>query len=115
MIEMAQKTDAQVTIGGKTYTLSGYESEEYLQEIAEYLNARIEEMRQDRDYNKISVEMRTILLNLNIADDYFKERARSEELSRMLDQRENDLSDMKHELVAAQMRLKAAEKKKSGK
>ena len=36
---MAEKTDAQVMIGGKTYTLSGYESEEYLHKVADYLNS----------------------------------------------------------------------------
>lgn len=29
---MASKTDVQVLLGGKVYTLSGYESEEYLPE-----------------------------------------------------------------------------------
>ena len=31
---MAQKNDIPVVINGKVYTLSGYESEEYLQSIA---------------------------------------------------------------------------------
>ena len=30
----SSKNDTTVTIGGKTYTLSGYESENYLQEVA---------------------------------------------------------------------------------
>ena len=40
---MAAKTDAEVIIDGKVYTLSGYESEEYLQKIASYLNGKIAE------------------------------------------------------------------------
>ena len=31
---MAEKTSAEVIIGGKVYTLSGYEGEEYLQKVA---------------------------------------------------------------------------------
>ena len=31
---MAEKTSAEVVIGGKVYTLSGYESEEYLQTVS---------------------------------------------------------------------------------
>ena len=38
---MNEKTDAQVVIGGRTYTLSGYESEDYLHKVAEYLNGKI--------------------------------------------------------------------------
>ena len=44
---MNSKTDADVLIGGKLFTLSGYESEEYLQKVASYINKKIDE------YNKI--------------------------------------------------------------
>ena len=40
---MAEKTSAEVVIGGKVYTLSGYESEEYLQKIALYINNKMTE------------------------------------------------------------------------
>ena len=103
---MNEKTDAQVVIGGRTYTLSGYESEEYLLKVAEYLNGKIDELSADPDYGKLPVDMRQLLLNLNIAEDYFRELARNEELQRLVDKKENDLYDIKHELVAAQMRLK---------
>ena len=46
---MAQKTEAQVTIGGKTYTLSGYESEEYILKVADYLNKKIDELTADSE------------------------------------------------------------------
>lgn len=108
---MAEKTNAQVVIGGRTYTLSGYESEEYLIKVAEYLNGKIDELNKDSEYANLTIDMRQLLLNLNIADDYFKEAARSEELQRLVDKKENDLYDIKHELVAAQMKLQSSEKK----
>ena len=77
---MTEKTDAQVVIGGRTYTLSGYESEEYLLRVAGYLNGKIDELNADPDYGRLPVDMRQLLLNLNIADDYFKAEARIEEL-----------------------------------
>ena len=40
---MTSRTDAKVVIGGKVLTLSGYESEEYLQKIASYLNNKIDD------------------------------------------------------------------------
>ena len=115
---MADKTDAQVVIGGRTYTLSGYESEEYLMKIADYLNGKIDELNADAEFARLTIDMRQLLLNINIADDYFKEVARNEELQRLVDKKENDLYDIKHELVAAQMKLnqQSADKgKKSGK
>ena len=111
---MAEKTDAQVVIGGKTYTLSGYESEEYLHRVADYLNAKLGELSADPEYAKLPVDMRQLLLNLNIADDYFKAAARNDELQSVIDKKDNDLYDIKHELVAAQMKLQSAEKKKKG-
>ena len=38
---MAAKTDAEVIIGGKVLTLCGYESEEYLQKVASYINNKL--------------------------------------------------------------------------
>ena len=109
---MEEKTDAQVVIGGRTYTLSGYESEEYLLRVAEYLNGKIDELRADPEYARLPVDMRQLLLNLNIADDYFKACAQIDELKGLIDKKENDLYDIKHELVAAQMKLQSADKKK---
>ena len=44
---MDTRTDAEVLIGGKVYTLSGYEGEEYFQKVASYINNKMAE------YNKI--------------------------------------------------------------
>ena len=41
---MSEKSSAEVIIGGKVYTLSGYEGEEYLQKVAAYINNKINEL-----------------------------------------------------------------------
>ena len=38
---MAGKSEIEVLIGGKVYYISGYESEEYLQKVASYINNKI--------------------------------------------------------------------------
>ena len=108
---MASKNDIRVTIGGKTYTLSGYESEAYLKEVAAYLNEKIAEIRNDKSLNDLPFEMRNVLLQLNIADDYFKARDEVAMLRRQAAETEAYYSDMKHDLVAAQMKLETAQKK----
>ncbi len=40
---MAQKNDIKVVINNKVYTLSGQESEDYLQNVATYINGKIAE------------------------------------------------------------------------
>ena len=69
---MSAKTDAQVIIGGRVLTLSGYESEEYLQKVASYLNTKIADCSKIEGFNRQPVDLQSILLQLNIADDYFK-------------------------------------------
>ena len=44
IIGMAVKNTAQVIIGGKIITLGGYESAEYFQKVASYMNHKLEEL-----------------------------------------------------------------------
>ena len=110
---MSSKNKTQVIIAGKIYTLSGYESEEYLQKVAAYLNGKITEFRGMDGYHRLSQEMRSILLNLNIADDYFKVRKKIEELEEELSDKEKELYEFRNEMITTQVRLENAEKEKS--
>ena len=47
---MSAKTNAEVVIDGKVYTLSGYENEEYLQKVAAYINNKIAEFDDMDEY-----------------------------------------------------------------
>ena len=110
---MSSKNKTQVIIAGKIYTLSGYESEEYLQKVAAYLNGKITEFRGMDGYHRLSQEMRSILLNLNIADDYFKVRKKIGELEDELSEKEKELYEFLHEMITTQVRLENAEKEKN--
>lgn len=107
---MSSKNNTQVIIAGKIYTLSGYESEEYLQRVATYLNSRIAELKNLEGYQRMSPELRSILLDLNIADDYFKMKKKVEELEQELSQKDQEIYDFKHELITAQIKLENAGK-----
>ena len=69
---MSSKNKTEVLIDGKIYTLSGYESEEYLQRVATYINNKLAELKKLDGYARLSQELKSILLELNVADDYFK-------------------------------------------
>lgn len=107
---MSSKNKTQVIIAGKIYTLSGYESEEYLQRVATYLNTKLSEFRSMDGYNRLSPDMRGILMNLNIADDYFKMKKKVEELEQEISERDREIYELKHELITSQIRLENAEK-----
>ncbi len=102
---MNSKTDADVLIGGKLLTLSGYESEEYLQKVASYINKKIDEYNKMDSYRRQSADMQAVLLQLNIADDYFKAKRQIAILEDDLQAKEKELYDLKHELISTQIKL----------
>ena len=77
---MSAKTSAEVVIDGKVYTLSGYEGEEYLQKVASYINGKINEFTSIEEYRHIPLNMKNTLIQLNIADDYFKAKDQVDDL-----------------------------------
>ena len=107
---MAAKTDTEVIIGGKVLTLCGYESEEYLQKVASYLNNKMAEYGKVESFRRQNLDMQNILMQLNIADDYFKAKLQLQSLEEELQAKETELYDLKHQLIAAQMKLESTEK-----
>lgn len=107
---MAAKTNTDVIIGGKVYTLSGYESEAYLQKVASYINNKLHEFDDLADYRRFPADMKAALLELNIADDYFKAKEQAERLEEDLNARNKEIYDLKHELISVQIRLETLEK-----
>lgn len=107
---MAGKIDTEVIIGGKVFTLSGYESEEYLQKVASYINNKIAEYNKVEGFRRQNVDTQNVLLQLNIADDYFKAKKQIGLLEEEIKLKENDLYCLKHELIALQIKLETAEK-----
>ena len=55
----SSKNETKVVIGGKVYTLSGYEGEEYIQKVASYLNGKIDELQSEEGYNHLSSDLRS--------------------------------------------------------
>lgn len=103
---MATKISADVLIGGKVYTLSGYENEEYLHKVASFLNKKIDELVTGLEgYNRLPQDTKALLLQLNIADEYFKSKERVDELEADLADYKQNQSDMKHELIALQIKM----------
>lgn len=106
----SSRNNTEVLIGGKVFTLSGFESEEYLQKISSYLNHKIEECASTEGYKKQSAETRSILLALNIADDYFKAKKLATTSEADVEVKDKEMYDLKHELISVQLRLEKAEK-----
>lgn len=107
---MASKNDCEVVIGGKVITLSGSESEEYMQKVAGYLNGKLQEFNSTDYYRRQPLEMQSILVQLNVADDYFKALDKIKALQDEIEMKDKELYDLKHELIATQIKLESREK-----
>ncbi len=103
------KNNAEVLIDGKVFTLSGFESEDYLQKVATYLNHKIEDCNENDGYRKQNAETRSVLLALNVADDYFKAKKQGNSLESDIELKDKEMYDLKHELISAQIKLDSAE------
>lgn len=107
---MASKTDTEVIIGGRVFTLCGYESEEYLQKVASYINNKLVEYGKVDSFRRQNVDMQNVLLQLNIADDFFKAKKQITAMEEDMEAKEKELYELKHELIAAQIKLENCEK-----
>lgn len=108
---MAVKNTAKVIIGGKIITLGGYESEEYFQKVASYMNKKIEELSEMPGYSRQPMETKHTLISLNITDDYFKAKKQAEIFEQDLQQKDQEMYDLKHELIALRMQIEEAQKR----
>ena len=106
---MAQsKIDIPVVINGKVYSLSGYEGEDYLQNVATYINNKIAECKTSEEYRRMNTEYQGVLLALNIADDYFKAKSRADEAGNDNTDKEQQLYELRHEVIESQIKHEAA-------
>ena len=107
---MSVKTDIEVIIGGKVFTLSGYESEEYLQKVASYINNKMAEYGKVDSFKRQPLDTQNVLLQLNIADDYFKAKKQGGALESDIEAKDKEMYDLKHELISVQIKYENAEK-----
>ena len=107
---MSVKTDTEGIIGGKVFSLSGYESEGDLQKVASYMNNKRTEYNKVDSFRRQPLDTQSVLMQLNIADDYFKAKKQISLLEEEIQAKEKELYNLKHELIAAQIKLENTEK-----
>lgn len=107
---MSSKNYIDVVIDGKIYNIGGFESEAYLQKVASYINNMILEFKQNESYRMQKMDMQRILLEINIANDYFKAKKQADLLESDLEIKEKEVYDLKHELIISDAKADTAAK-----
>lgn len=106
---MKEKNSFQITLAGKSYTLAGNESSEYLKRIADHIEQKYADYSSNISYRTQPMDMQHVMLEVNIADDYFKCKEELEILTRKLDEQSIELEHMKNSLVAMQVKYENLE------
>ena len=66
------KNKIDVVLGGQIISLSSEESPEHMQKVSLYVDRKIGELKEKNLSAVVDERVRTVLVALNIADDYFK-------------------------------------------
>lgn len=100
---MAMKNTVEVVIAGKVFRISGFESSEYLHQVAVYINEKLAEFQKLESYKKQSADQKQLMLNMNLADDFFKAKRQADKLSTELEKKDREMYGIRHDLIEAQM------------
>lgn len=84
----AKKTNKiEIRIQGKSYLLRGQEDVGYLQQIASFVNDKMEDI--NKLYSHLSTSDAAVLTSINISDMYFKEMGKTKE-TKTIERSSND-------------------------
>lgn len=111
---MTEKSKVQVVIGGNVLTMGGYEDEVHIQRIASIVNRTIQELEETDVYRCLPADLKPVLVETNIADELVKAEDYAKQLEADLRLKEDELAEVKHDLIEAQMKLEKYEGKKNG-
>lgn len=105
---MGARNETEVVIDGKSLTISGFESREYLQEVAAYINGKLADFRKSDSFRRMDRDSQNLMIEINMADDYFKAKKMADDLEADEASKDKEIYDLKHDLISAQIKLDAA-------
>lgn len=105
------KNRVKISIDGKSFTLVGEETEEHMRQVAEYIDYKMTEIRQKAVAVTLDSSLAYVLTSINVADDYFKEKAYTAELEGRLTGMTARAQELAKRLEEAEKAVEAAEAK----
>lgn len=105
------KNITEVAIAGKVISISGDEDSAYMTKVAAFINDKLQELQKTENYQKLSAEYKQILLGMNLADEYFREKRKNEILESELELKDKELYSLKHELINLQLDMEKLQEK----
>ncbi len=88
-----------ITIAGKSYQLAGQESGEYLGKLADYIEGKYQSFSKDVSFRSQSVDKQQLLLQINIADDYFKSKEQTSVYVRQCAEKDAQIRELEQKVA----------------
>ena len=105
------KNRVKISIDGTSFKLVGEETEEHMRQVAEYIDQKMMEIRQKAVAVTLDSSLAYVLTSINVADDYFKEKAYTAELEGRLSGMTARAKELAARLEEAERAAEAAEAK----
>ena len=96
-IENKSKNRVEVVIDGQIITLVSDEQEAYMQKLALYIDKKLSEIKSSKSNKPVGESLRTLLISVNIADDYFKSLEKHQGLEKTHENYMNEMGRMQEE------------------
>jgi cell division protein ZapA len=103
------KNRVKISIDGKSFTLVGEETEEHMRQVAAYIDQKMAEIRQKAVAVTLDSSLAYVLTSINVADDFFKEKAYTAELEGRLTGMTARMQELSDRLEEAEKAREAAE------
>jgi cell division protein ZapA len=88
---MGKERLVEIKVFGQTYTVKTDAEEDYIQEVARYVNEKVDEvLKKTKSVSTLNV---AILTALNIADDLLREKEKKKALLREIGMKSKDLAE----------------------
>ncbi|MBO7634067.1 MAG: cell division protein ZapA, partial [Lachnospiraceae bacterium] len=75
-----------------------------------FINGKINDLKSQDAYKTMDQEMKAVLLEINLADEYFKLKRQYDESEDDSDSKSNEIYSLKHEIMSLQTKLEKANK-----
>ena len=76
-----------------------------MQKIASYINSKYSEYKKKDVFKHLDKDMRNVLIEINIADDFFKAKEQIEDIQAKNEENNTEIYNLRHELVSTRSEL----------
>ena len=74
------------------------------------LNSKLKELRQTDGFSRLPADYQNLMVQMNVADDYFKAKEKAAKLNQKLEEMEKELYQVKHDLITNQLKMESLQK-----